>query len=58
MRLMKLKSGHFGNMVGHDDDVVEGRSAIQLRNTSRNSQSIVDDSTQNPIEALFALAME
>lgn len=40
------------------DDVVEGKSVIQLRNTNRDLQSIVDDSTQNPIEALFAPAME
>lgn len=42
----------------HDDDVVEGKSVIQLRNTNRDLQYIVDDSTQNPIEALFAPAME
>ncbi|KAH7147866.1 hypothetical protein DER46DRAFT_580300 [Fusarium sp. MPI-SDFR-AT-0072] len=55
---IKLKSGYFGNLMQRDDDVVEGKSTIRLRNTNRDLQSIVDDSTQNPIEALFAPAME
>ena len=58
MRSMQLKSESFRNLMQHDDDVVEGKSAIQLRNTNRDLQSIVDDSAQNPIDALFAPAME
>lgn len=58
MRSMQLKSVNFRNLMQHGDDVVEGNSAIQLRSTNRDLQSIVDDYTQNPIGALFAPAME
>lgn len=58
MRSMQLKPGYFRNLMQHGDDVVEGNSAIQLRNTNRDLQSIVDDYAQNQIGALFAPAME